>query len=388
MRTLNNNIVLNNNLKSGKSDSIIDTIKLLAKLGLLETKKKKPKPKLMITDGSMDGGIRQNNKMAQVVTYGADDKGGKGAPFSKSGPTPSSGPLAIGDINQKEKELENIQNQIKSGELDPKQVIADIALLKNELKTANAVQQQAIQYSRNIEGQLFDIKSQKFRSAGPTVEEIDEQPKFSQSEEPFKNVRGQDSGFMEMDEQDFTNQGSQNLPDSVQQVDVSEQADDIYPDEEESTISAITLPEDDINLEEQYKTQKTNPEYKPEHVQVDETEDKKIETPEERQAKINYAIDTSKISSSTIILKLPIQSAFSHWNINEPKKSWNKDKINDWIASLQLKTGNKKIKQIDKIKTMDQFWKQADDYMKIITKDFFSQNPTFNKKTGKYELID
>lgn len=385
MRTLNNNIVLNNNLKSGKSDSIIDTIKLLAKLGLLETKKKKIKPKLMIEGGPSDsfGGPRQNNKMAQVVTYGPSEQDKKASgEFTKSGPTISGIPT-IEDINREKQAVQQKANLAIENGQDIKQFQLQLANLDDKLQKTKEelLYQQMMGENRSSaiafnvgRGILSNIQSQKFRSDGPTVEEIDEEkPKFSQSEEPFKGVKGEDSGAVyDIDEQDFTNQGSQDLPDTVKQVDVSATPSELLEDEQTTDfIPMKEEPEMKVPAKEEEKIVQS---YNPFDQDIN-----------------NITISTGKMYFTPFML-----DAMREFEINPPeKKGWKKQSALDYVFyldGLSRKPGSpfetifefpKGYEKLDKTSLEELIRKN-------LIELFFNFQPTsfYNKKTRRWELAE
>lgn len=337
MRNLTNSILINNNLKSGKVDSALKTIELLAKLGLLP-KKKKPTKKIIGYDETGEP-IRQNNKMVGSVSYGP--------PMDKTGPTPSKGPLTIEDINREKEEIKQTQDLIKSGQVPP-----------NQLE----------QYQKQLELRFADLQS-KLSTMGSAVGFLGMQMtqprmftgsnKFNQTmEEPkndyFPNNKNNDTVYYEQDEQDFTNQGSQDIPENVLNIDVSASPNEmIEPDQT-----------DNIQLE-------PKPESKPKFIPIIPTEEEinKLSIGKEGKNLNNFSID-----------------ALKYYDIQEPSRSWGKQKIIGWIALNIGKSGQKEgfdIKNYNN-KTVPELWTDITKYIRKKTKEFKTEDPIYDNKTNKW----
>ncbi len=342
MRNLTNSILINNNLKSGKSDSTLKTIELLAKLGLLPKKKKVSKNKIIGYDETGEP-IRQNNKMVSTVTYGP--------PMNKTGPTPSKGPLTIEDINREKEQIEQTQALIKSGQIPP-----------NQLES----------YQKQLELRFADLQS-KLSTMGSAVGFLGMQMtqprmftgsnKFNQTtEEPkndfFPNNKNNETVYYEEDEQDFTNQGSQDIPEKVLKVDVSPSPNEIIEQEQTEYIQ----PE-----------QKLEEEIKPKIIPIIPTEEEinQIKISKEGKNFNNFTLD-----------------ALKYYNIEEPSRSWAKPKIIGWIALNIGQSGqaeNFNIKDYQS-KTVPELWSSISKYIRNKTKDFKNEDPIYNTKTNKWVI--
>lgn len=266
MKTLNNSILINNNLKSGKVDSTLKTIELLAKLGLLPKKKKKTNKVIGYDENGEP--IRQNNKMVGSVSYGPpDDKGPGGPPNLRKSGAPALGytgtsapaityidrtkPQTIDQMNKQQEQLKQQAEKLQDGGTpeEIQQFNLKLAQFNDALQSQkNALQEQLNQGKKYIDERLFNmslggmpldnIQSQKFRQEEPTYtvqtnndEEGPIKYEFSQSAEPFPKAN-EETTYMETDEQDFTNQGSQDIPKDVLNVDVSPSPNEIIEDEQ------------------------------------------------------------------------------------------------------------------------------------------------------------
>ncbi len=264
MRTLNNSILINNNLKSGKTDSTLKTIELLAKLGLLP-KKKKPTKKIIGYDETGEP-IRQNNKMVASVSYGPPDNKGPGGPpnLRKSGApglgysgtsTPAityidrSKPPTTEEINKQQTQLKQQAEKLQDGgtpeeiqQFNLKLAQFNDLLQKRDQELVNfrnVVEENLKSGKEYVDDRFYNmslanVQSQKIRPDFSYKDEEEEPIKyeFSQSAEPFPKAR-EETTYMETDEQDFTNQGSQDIPQDVLNVDVSQSPNEIVEDEEQ-----------------------------------------------------------------------------------------------------------------------------------------------------------
>jgi hypothetical protein len=258
MRTLNNSILINNNLKSGKTDSTLKTIELLAKLGLLPKKKKKTN-KIIGYDETGEP-IRQNNKMVGTVSYGPPDNKGPGGPpnLRKSG-APGLGytgtsapaityidrskPPTTEEMNKQQEQLKQQAEKLQDGGTpeEIQQFNLKLAQFKDAVEESLKSGKQYID-ERLYNMSLGNIQSQKFRPDFSYKDEEEEEPikyEFSQNAQPFPKA-SEETTYMETDEQDFTNQGSQDIPQDVLNVDVSPSPNEIVEDEEQEAFPVQT----------------------------------------------------------------------------------------------------------------------------------------------------
>jgi hypothetical protein len=276
MRTLNNSILINNNLKSGKTDSTLKTIELLAKLGLLP-KKKKPTKKIIGYDETGEP-IRQNNKMVASVSYGPpSDKGPGGPPNLRKSGAPGLGytgtstpaityidrskPPTTEEINKQQTQLKQQAEKLQDGGTPEEIQQFNLKLAQfNDLlqkrdqefaKFSDTVGENLKSAKQYVNERLYNmslgnIESQRFRPDEPvySVEANDEEEEpikyeFSQNAQPFPKA-SEETTYMETDEQDFTNQGSQDIPQDVLNVDVSPSPNEIVEDEEQEAFPSQT----------------------------------------------------------------------------------------------------------------------------------------------------
>ena len=186
--TNKNMIYIKNNLKN--NNDLYNILKLLDKLGLLYEKKKKTK-KYKSNGEDLGPDIKQSSDHMKGYTMSEPT-------IMRSGPSNTINPNMIEDIRR------DTANKL--------------ALITDQIEKGREQQGMITTYGGILGSQLSDLRKQVAGITYPA--------------DPFKDVKGEGSvyRFAEEDEQDFTNQGSQDIPASVLKVDVSPQSNEVLED--------------------------------------------------------------------------------------------------------------------------------------------------------------
>jgi hypothetical protein len=238
MRNINS-VLINNSIKG--SEDIFKTLDLLHKIGVIPTKKKRAtKPKA----STSEEGIRQDNDMGSGY---AETKPSDSVRF----PTRPSPSLAIGydsnmksienlntAVEEKKKELKALENapsgfNNKQIEDIRRDTVAQLGLLTDKLE-------QVQNMGQYMGGALYSLGS-RFGQIENKIRSSEDVPVgVYQPIDPFKFVEGSGDAVestlgddVEDEDIDMTNQGSQDIPENVMNVDVAPQPDEVLEDKEE-----------------------------------------------------------------------------------------------------------------------------------------------------------
>lgn len=186
--TNKNMIYIKNNLKN--NNDLYNILKLLDKLGLLYEKKKKTK-KYKSNGEDLGPDIKQSSDHMKGYTMSDPT-------IMRSGPSSTINTNMIEDIRR------DTANKL--------------AMITDQIEKGREQQGMITTYGGILGSQLSDLRKQVAGITYPA--------------EPFKGVKGEGSvyRFAEEEEQDFTNQGSQDIPESVLNVDVSPQPSEVLED--------------------------------------------------------------------------------------------------------------------------------------------------------------
>ena len=238
----NNKVSITNSLKAN-GDNTYKVIEQLAKLGIFKTYKKRGprKPKAGGGEGGAGGagGETTEEEQKDDVSSKAEDAVNR---------ILTTGNMLLSNITPRDGGFNNQRiEDIK------REVGGQLAVIKDALDKQAERQNLLAQATLNL-GDRFSQRETRFRSNGskPNVQFFDDKDKKDMGTSP------------EVNEYDFTNEGSQNQPESVRQVDVSTQAPEIMEDEEPSGFMMIEDKPQDENIDEeeeeiQFKTIEEKP---------------------------------------------------------------------------------------------------------------------------------
>lgn len=220
---INNSIYIKNSLKSPKQSEILKTLQLLSRLGIIPNKSKKKKEKrLAIGEDEIKSSSDHMKGYTSVI------------PSALSRVLPRQ-VLQIGD-GSPTLTIEDVKDIQKQSD-------TRLALLQDQLEKTQEQQGMITAYGGILGSQLSQVQ-QRIREGG-----------MSQRVEPFANVKGSGDSVPTMiiddydiDEGEFTNQGTQNIPESVMKVDVSPMSNEILEDEEDVGDEPIIVPSDNSNV--------------------------------------------------------------------------------------------------------------------------------------------
>lgn len=215
---INNSIYIKNSLKSPKQSDILKTLQLLSRLGIIPNKSKKKKEKRLAIG---EDEIKSSSDHMKGYTSVLPSTQPRYSPRQVLQIGGGEQPLTIEDVK-------DIQNQSD----------ARLALLQDQLEKTQEQQGMITAYGGILGSQLSQVQ-QKIREGG-----------ISPIIDPFSNVKGSGDSVpsviiddYDIDEGEFTNQGSQNIPKDVLNVDVSPMPNEILEDEADVGDEPIIIPE-------------------------------------------------------------------------------------------------------------------------------------------------
>jgi len=264
-----NKVSITNSLKAN-GDNTYKVIEQLAKLGIFKTYKKrqprKPKAGTQSGAGGVGGETTTEEEQKDDITSTAE---------SAVNRILTTGNMLLSNITPRDGGFNNQRiEDIK------REVGGQLAVLKDSVdKQRDEQQRQFASWMANNRG-LAPID--RFRGITPNENlgiffEDDEEPKQIEN------------GQIEENEQDFTNEGSQNLPESVRMVDVSTQAPEIMEDEEPSGFI--------MQAEPQFETIEETPEGVTVEAEV-KKEEPKVEARAEARQELNFLRPIKNASKS------------------------------------------------------------------------------------------
>ena len=215
---INNSIYIKNSLKSPKQSEILKTLQLLSKLGIIPNKSKKKKEKRLAISEDEIKSSSDHMKGYTSVIPSAQPRYSPRQVLQIGGGEPA---LTIEDVKDIQKQSD-----------------ARLALLQDQMEKTQEQQGMITAYGGLLGSQLSQVQ-QRIREGG-----------MSQRVEPFANVKGSGDSVptmvvddYEIDEGDFSNQGTQNIPESIMKVDLSPMPTEILEDEEDVGDQPIIVPE-------------------------------------------------------------------------------------------------------------------------------------------------